>query len=270
MFSGQTLGALTSAQEGASNLRQAIDALVANQLVSQLGSNGELSLAQVENALGVSGGTASGSSATGSSAPSSTSSNTVSTLDGLAAAFASVDTNGDGQLSADELANALNQMTGPGQTPGHHGHHHHHVDNDGDDGAANALASTGSASTTSPGTSTTGSGSSTTGASGSTGTGASDPSSITGTTASGSTTSGPTTSGSTTTGAAASDPTTTSSSVASTSSNSTSTNTVSTLDGLTSAEFATALQAFLASLAQSQAANLNAMAQANNPTSVTA
>jgi hypothetical protein len=45
---------------------------------------------------------------------------------------------------------------------------------------------------------------------------------------------------------------------------------VSTLDGLTNADFAQALQAFLNSLAQSQAANLNALAQTTNPTNVTA
>jgi len=45
---------------------------------------------------------------------------------------------------------------------------------------------------------------------------------------------------------------------------------VSTLDGLTNADIAHALQAFLASLAQSQAANLNALGQSTNPTSVTA
>jgi len=267
MFSGSTLGALTSAQEGASNLRQEIDSYVANQIVGQLGTDGEISLSQVENALGGSSGTTGSASGTAGSGSSSSPTDATS---GLAAAFASLDANGDGELSTSELTNALNQMTGPGQTPGHHGHHHHHVDNDDDDGDANALASNSGASTTTSGTSTTGSGNSTTGAGGSAVTGAADPSSITGTTDSGSTTSGSTTAGSTTTGATTSDPSSTTPSVASTTS-STSTNTVSTLDGLTNADVAQALQAFLNSLAQSQAANLSALAaQSANPTNVTA
>ena len=222
MFSGQTLGALTSAQEGASNLRQAIDSFVANQIVSQVGSNGGVSLSQIENAIGGSGGTTSGASAS-----SSTSTNTPSTLDGLAGAFSALDTNGDGQLSADELTNALNQMTGPGQVQGHHGHHHHQ-----DDGDADAVAGSGGGSTT-----------------GATGTTSSSTSSNTVSTL---------------------DSLTSTSGATGTASNSTSSNSISTLDGLTNADIAQALQAFLNSLAQSQAANLNALGQTTNPTSVTA
>jgi hypothetical protein len=260
MFSVQTLGALTSAQEGAGNWRQQMDAIVANKMVSQLDTNGDgqLSLSEIENALGLSGGTTSG--ATGSDASGSSSS--TGATDGLSAAFASVDTNGDGELSVGELANAL------GQLQGHHGHHHHHVDNDDDDGngngngngAANALASNGSVSTAVPGGSTTG-------ASGSTGTIPTDPTATAGVSGVSSTDPGTTTSGS---GGTTPDPTSTTTGVASTTTGSTASDGSQTIDGLTSAEFATALQAFLTSLAQSQAANLNAMAQASSPTSVTA
>src|SRR5262249_9644004 len=74
--------------------------------------DGQLSLSEVENALGASGGTGSSSSADATG--------------GLASAFAQVDANGDGELSSGELANTLNQTTGPGQVSGHHGHHRHH------------------------------------------------------------------------------------------------------------------------------------------------
>jgi hypothetical protein len=229
MFSGQTLGALTSVQEGASNLRQSINSDVANQIVSQFGSNGEISLSQIETALG---GSSSASAASGS-----TSSATVSTLDGMAGAFASLDTNGDGELSTGELTNALNQMTGPGQVAGHHGHHHHH-------GGGDAQASDGSLTLSDIESALNTLTASLNGASGS-----------------GSTTSSNTVStldGSTSSGGASS------------ASKTTSSNTVSTLNGLTTTEITQALQAFLNSLAQSQAANIAALGQTINPTSVTA
>src|SRR6185437_2787958 len=95
---------------------------VANQMITQLDSNGDgqLSLSEIENALSGANGTTSGASGSDPS------------INGLAAAFAQVDANGDGELSADELTNALNQMTGPGQVPGHHGHHGHHHHGAGD------------------------------------------------------------------------------------------------------------------------------------------
>jgi hypothetical protein len=231
MFSGQTLGALTSVQEGASNLRQSINSDGANQIVSQFGSNGEISLSQIETALG---GSSSASAASGS-----TSSATVSTLDGMAGAFASLDTNGDGELSTGELTNALNQMTGPGQVAGHHGHHHHHGGGGGD-----AQASDGSLTLSDIESALNTLTASLNGASGS----GSATSSNTVSTLDGSTSSGG----------------------ASSASKTTSSNTASTLNGLTTTEITQALQAFLNSLAQSQAANIAALGQTINPTSVTA
>jgi hypothetical protein len=234
MFSGQTLGALTTAQERAGDWRHQMDSIVADQMVSQLDTNGDgsLSLSEIESALGVSGG----SDGSGSPSPTGASSNAI---DGLTAAFAQVDSNGDGQLSADELTSALGQMQG------HRGHHHHHhPDGDQDD----ALASSSGAASNPPGGSTTG-------AAGSTGTTPTDP-----------TTSDPAAAS----GVAAPADASAGSGAAASASTSTSTNTVATLDGLTNADFAEALQAFLASLAQSQAANLNALGQSASPTSVTA
>jgi hypothetical protein len=228
MFSGQTLGALTSAQEGAGGWRQQMDSIVANSMVSQLDSNGDgsLSLSEIQSALGGSSGT--GASATSSS----TSTNTPSTLDGLASAFASVDTNGDGQLSSDELTNALNQMNpGQGGVHGHHGHHHH--------GGGGSLASDIENALSALTASLNGSG------------GAS--------------------SGSTSSNLVSTlDGLTTTAGASSSTSTSPSTNTASTLDGLTNADIAQALQAFPNSLAQSQAAHLNALGQSTSPTSVTA
>ena len=232
MFSGSTLSALTSAQEGgASYWRQQIDSDVANQMISQLDTDGDgsLSLSEVQNALGGSSGTTSSGGATSGS----TSTATVSTMDGLSSAFASLDTNGDGKLSADELTNALNQMQGSGQAQAHHGHHHHHSGGSGEGALSlsdleNALSSlTGALN----------------GAGGSGGTSSNTVSTLDGGANSGG---------------------------SSTASSSTSTNTVTTLNGLTSNEVAQALQAFLSSLAQNQAANLAALGQTTNPTSVTA
>ena len=232
MFSGSTLSALTSAQEGgASYWRQQIDSDVANQMISQLDTDGDgsLSLSEVQSALGGSSGTTS----SGGASSGSTSTATVSTMDGLSSAFASLDTNGDGKLSADELTNALNQMQGSGQAQAHHGHHHHHSGGSGEGALSlsdleNALSSlTGALN----------------GASGSGGTSSNTVSTLDGGANSGG---------------------------SSTASSSTSTNTVTTLNGLTSNEVAQALQAFLSSLAQNQAANLAALGQTTNPTSVTA
>jgi hypothetical protein len=253
MFSGSTLSALTSAQEGGPGYwRNQIDSDVANQIIDQFGSNGGISLAQVQSALSGSGAAASGGASTTSNTVStldSTSSNTASTLDGLASAFASIDTNGDGELSASELTNALNKMQdaqGTGQTQGHHGHHHHHGGGGGDElslqDIQNAL-NTLTVALNNAGGST----------SGGTSTGSGTTSSNTVSTVDGSTASGGATTASNTT-----------------SPNATSTNTVSTLSGLTTTEVTQALQAFLNSLAQSQAANLAALGQSINPTNVTA
>lgn len=262
LFSGSTLGALTSAQEGGPGYwTQQIDSDVANQIIDQFGSNGGISLSQVQNAIGGSGSATSGS----------TSSSTPSTLDGLASAFASVDTNGDGELSADELTNALNQMQGDqgsGQVHGHHGHHHHHGGGDGDGGQLslqdieNALDTLAQALSGSSGSTSSG-GSTTSGP-----TSSNTVSTLDGSSAS--TGASTTPASTTTTNTASTLDGATPSSVASTSSNPTATSTVSTLDGLTTADIAHALQAFLNSLAQAQAANLNALVQQSNPTSVTA
>ncbi len=230
MFSGSTLSALTSAQEGgASYWRQQIDSDVANQMISQMDTDGDgsLSLSEVQNALGGS----SGATSSGGATSGSTSTATVSTMDGLSSAFASVDTNGDGQLSQSELTNALNQLQGSGQAQGHHGHHHHHGGGGGDGGLS--LSDLESALTSLTGALN--------GSSGSSGTSSAAVSTLDGGASSG--------------GSATS---------------STSTNTVTTLSGLTSNEVAQALQAFLSSLAQSQAANIAALGQTTNPTSVTA
>lgn len=129
MFSGQTLGALTSAQEGSGGWRQQMDAGLANQMIGQLDSDGDgsLSLSEIENALGTTSTTNGGNSTSSTDAQ-----------DGLSAAFAAVDANGDGQLSSDELTNALGQM----QTQHAHGHGHHHHGGAPPDALASDSAST--------------------------------------------------------------------------------------------------------------------------------
>ncbi|HEY4031880.1 MAG TPA: hypothetical protein VGM25_16160, partial [Caulobacteraceae bacterium] len=124
MFSSSTLGALTSAQENGGDWRQQMDSDLAGQMVGQLDGNGDgtLSLSEVENALGVSSGTATGG-ADGADANGASSS--TAAQDGVSAAFTQIDANGDGQLSADELTNALNQAQAPVHRGGG-GHHHHH------------------------------------------------------------------------------------------------------------------------------------------------
>ncbi|MGZ3274647.1 MAG: hypothetical protein ACXU82_19090 [Caulobacteraceae bacterium] len=161
MFSGSTLGALTSAQERAGDWRQKMDADLAGKIVSQLDSDGDgsLSLSEIEKALGVpTSATSASDAADASGAPSST-----KAQDRLSAAFAQVDANGDGQLSTDELTTALNQ------TPVHHGwgHHHQHgappADALASDASPPAVASSGS-TTASTGDATTGTDASSTGA----------------------------------------------------------------------------------------------------------
>jgi hypothetical protein len=124
------------AQSGQTNPATAI----ADQVINTLNPGGtSLSLSQVETAL------------TGSSA--SSPANTA-----LASAFSQLDTNGDGQLSASELAagvEALQQADGGG----HHHHHHHHAEaSSSTDATASTTATTSAASGASVATtSTTGS-----------------------------------------------------------------------------------------------------------------
>ena len=96
LFASDTLSALIGAQE------QPTASDIANDMISQLGSNGQISLDQAAQALGVS--------------------STDPTFD---AAFGQVDTNGDGELSAQEITTALNNLQ---QSMGHH--HHHHMTQD--------------------------------------------------------------------------------------------------------------------------------------------
>jgi hypothetical protein len=101
-FANDTLSALIQSQNQPDNW--ATNA--ANSIISADGSNGEISLAQVTGALGSSGST--------------------ETSAQISSAFNALDTNGDGQLSATELASALQEMQNQGQTQGVGGHHHHH------------------------------------------------------------------------------------------------------------------------------------------------
>jgi hypothetical protein len=103
-FATDTLSALLQAQGGQTNTATQI----ADQVINTLNPGGtSLSLSQVETAL------------TGSSA--SSSANTA-----LAAAFSQLDTNGDGQLSASELARGVENLAQDQSTQGASGHHHHH------------------------------------------------------------------------------------------------------------------------------------------------
>ena len=108
MFSTDILSVLTSAQAGNTDPSAQTASNVAGQMVDQLDTDGdgEVSLSEVQTALGADGASAS---------------------DGLTNAFAQLDTNGDGSLSTDELTNGLQQMAGGSQgVHGHHGHHGHH------------------------------------------------------------------------------------------------------------------------------------------------
>jgi Ca2+-binding EF-hand superfamily protein len=74
-------------------------------MIDQLGSNGEISLSQIENALGA------------------TSSSQIADL---TQAFNQIDTNGDGELSQSELTAAITQQQQDQQASGVGGMHHHH------------------------------------------------------------------------------------------------------------------------------------------------
>lgn len=109
-FSGVTLSQLLSSQTGESSTSTASATSLsswsdstASQLVTQLGgSNGEVSLSQIESALGLS----------------SADSSDASSISSLTTAFDQLDTNGDGELSTDELASALQSAGPPPPSPG--------------------------------------------------------------------------------------------------------------------------------------------------------
>ena len=133
-FSTETLAALLQAQQPQTDPATSI----ANQLITDLGggTSGSLSLSQVETAL------------TGSSGASSA--NTA-----VAAEFAKLDTNGDGQLSSSELASGLQALQQAQQSSGGHHHHHHHVEASSSDAGAAASTASASPTTATPGASTT-------------------------------------------------------------------------------------------------------------------
>jgi Ca2+-binding EF-hand superfamily protein len=116
-FATDTLSSLLSAQEAPPS-----PADVAQQVISAVDTNsdGELSLSEIENALG----------ANGASSP--TGATTSLSADALSQAFSSIDTNGDGEISASELTNALAAQNGSQDTQalqqqGPQGAHHHHA-----------------------------------------------------------------------------------------------------------------------------------------------
>jgi Ca2+-binding EF-hand superfamily protein len=126
-FVSNTLASLLSAQEAPTSASS-----IASQIMSVADTNGDgsLSLSEVENALGMS--TASGTDST-SGANSASGTDSSSGADALAQAFAQIDTNGDGEISQQELTNALAAQNGSQGAQGaqgvhgaHHGGHHHH------------------------------------------------------------------------------------------------------------------------------------------------
>lgn len=110
-FATQTLASLLNYQQTSPTA-----SFMATQMIDQLGSNGEISLSQVENALGA------------------TSSSQIA---GLTQAFNRIDTNGDGELSQSELANAIQNAQQSQSSGGASGvrHHHHHFGGGGGGGA---------------------------------------------------------------------------------------------------------------------------------------
>lgn len=158
--SSATQAASTSSSSATSTLSANAQTLASN-LIAALnpGGNGELSLSQVEAALGLSppDGTSASTSSSSTSASSATSA--------VAQAFNALDTNQDGELSSDELGAGLqslaqNLAAQPSATPHHHHHHHHGGAPDPAD-VSSASAST-SASSPTTGTTTTASGGDTT------------------------------------------------------------------------------------------------------------
>jgi len=99
-FAARTLASLLTAQEAPPSSAELADKIIG---VADGDGNGSLSLGEVEKAIGA---------------------DTTSGADALGQAFASVDTNGDGQIGSDELTAALDARKAHGA---HHGHHHGHI-----------------------------------------------------------------------------------------------------------------------------------------------
>ena len=112
LFSSDTLAGLMQAQEQPTTASDAAAKLISG---ADTDGSGTLSLAEIEQALD-----GSSSSTDASASTSSTTSASTDASSALQAAFAKLDTNGDGQLSQDEIASGLQKMGG------RHGHHHHH------------------------------------------------------------------------------------------------------------------------------------------------
>jgi Ca2+-binding EF-hand superfamily protein len=110
-FAGGALSALLSTQNSTSTLGvSSLATSAASQLISAFGSNGELSLSQLQGAL------------SGTGAAAATSSVAATSLSGV---FSALDTNGDGELSVSELASGLQNALGSAGGP-HRGAHHGH------------------------------------------------------------------------------------------------------------------------------------------------
>ena len=109
-FVSDTLASLLSAQEAPPSAAD-----VAGEIIKVADTNGDgsLSLSEVEAALGQSTG-----------ADSTSGSDTAPGADALAQAFNKIDANGDGQVSDQELTDALLAVLG--LQGAHHGRHHHH------------------------------------------------------------------------------------------------------------------------------------------------
>ena len=104
-FAQATLASLLDAQQAPPTSTD-----IAQKVISAADSDGDgaLSLTEVEQALGQD--------------------TTAGADNGLAQAFAKLDTNGDGKLSQDELASAIDaQQAQQASTSGVHHHHHHHA-----------------------------------------------------------------------------------------------------------------------------------------------
>ena len=137
-----TTQAASASSSSASSTLSANAQTLASNLIASLnpGGNGELSLSQVEAALGLAlpDGTTASASASASTSSAATSAATQ--------AFNALDTNHDGELSASELGAGLqslaqNLAAQPSATPHHHHHHHHAAAPDPAD-ASSASAST--------------------------------------------------------------------------------------------------------------------------------
>lgn len=121
-FDTQTLSALISSQSGTTSSTGGSN--LADNLISAFDTNGdgELSLSELDSALGVTGSSTTSSTSTDGTSSTDGSNNTGSTLTSseVATAFAKLDTNGDGEIDGSELTAGLKQMHGGG-----HAHHHH-------------------------------------------------------------------------------------------------------------------------------------------------